>query len=369
MTSPGEPAARGAVATAAWWASRWSALLVLTLGVAAAVGVAVFVGVGQVVAAVVSVGAGGFALILAVWCVLLAVLGTAWFAGAPSSPVRLLPAFVWGRFVREGAADLLPLSQIGGVVAGARAAIALGAAAPAVWAALVVDVTAEVGSQVVYTLGGVVGLVWRLTGGDVRAAASHARVLWAAGGLLMAGAVLLAAIVLLQRRGVAAFGALAGRILPGAEGHAQAVTEELDRVWRRRDRVVLATCLHAVGWVGSAAVSWLALRLMGAPLTFPAVLIVEALLAAAKTFGFAIPGALGVQEGAYALIGPLFGLPAHTALALSFLKRARDVAVGAPVLLAWNALEGRGLLSPRRAPPSPPAAAAAPGAAPGSPPP
>lgn len=355
MLSPPERAEAAAPASRI---RRWGAVAALTLGVATAVGVALVVGVAPVVAAVVSVGAGGFLLIVAVWCALLALLGLAWFAGAPSLPARAARVFVWARFVREGAADLLPLSQIGGVVAGARAAIALGAAAPAVWAALVVDLTTEMASQVVYTLGGVAGLGWRLTGGDVRAAGIHAGVLWAAGALLLAGVGLLVAFVLLQRRGVAAFGALAGRLLPGAEGHAQAVVDELERVWRRRDRIVLATCLHGGGWVGNAAVSWLALRLMGAPLPFAAVLTVEALLMAAKTFGFAIPGALGVQEGAYALIGPLFGLPAQTALALSFLKRARDIAVGAPVLLAWNALEGRGLLSrPRGAPPSPPAAA------------
>ena len=93
---------------------------------------------------------------------------------------------------------------------------------------------------------------------------------------------------------------------------------------------------------------------MGAPIGFLAVLTVESLLLAVKSFGFAIPGALGLQEGAYAIIGPLFGLPAETALALSFLKRARDVAVGVPVLLVWNALEGRSLLRRRRpAPPAP----------------
>ena len=336
---------------------RWGALLALTLGIVAAVGVALFVGVAPVISAVLSVGLGGFALIVAVWCVLLAGLGLTWFVGAPSLSLRWARVFVWARFVREGAADLLPLSQIGGVVAGARAAIALGAAAPAVWAALVIDLTTEMASQVVYTLGGVAGLVWRLTGGDPRAVGAHAAALWGAGALLASGAGLLVAFVLLQRRGVAVVGALAGRLLPGAEGQAAAVRGALDGVWRRRDRVLLATCMHGAGWVGSAFVSWLALRLMGSPLPFLGVLTLEALLNAAKTFGFAIPGALGVQEGAYALIGPLLGLPPQAALALSFLKRARDIAVGAPVLLAWNALEGRGLLSRGRAPPPPPAVA------------
>lgn len=48
-----------------------------------------------------------------------------------------------------------------------------------------------------------------------------------------------------------------------------------------------------------------------------------------------------VQEGAYALLGPLFGLPVEAALALSLLKRARDITIGVPVLLSWQLVESR----------------------------
>ena len=49
-----------------------------------------------------------------------------------------------------------------------------------------------------------------------------------------------------------------------------------------------------------------------------------------------MPGALGVQEAGYALLMPLFGLPAEMGLAVSLLKRARDIVIGVPVLLAWQ---------------------------------
>jgi hypothetical protein len=39
-------------------------------------------------------------------------------------------------------------------------------------------------------------------------------------------------------------------------------------------------------------------------------------------------------------LGPLFGLPAPIALALSLLKRARDITLGVPILLAWQLAEG-----------------------------
>jgi uncharacterized membrane protein YbhN (UPF0104 family) len=56
------------------------------------------------------------------------------------------------------------------------------------------------------------------------------------------------------------------------------------------------------------------------------------------------PGALGFQEGAYVLVGPLFGLGPESALALSLIKRAKDLAIGAPALLIWQVGEGRRLL-------------------------
>ena len=68
---------------------------------------------------------------------------------------------------------------------------------------------------------------------------------------------------------------------------------------------------------------------------------IESLLFAIRNAAFMVPSGLGVQEGAYALLGPLFGLPPEAALALSLLKRARDVAVGVPALISWQIVEGR----------------------------
>ena len=54
---------------------------------------------------------------------------------------------------------------------------------------------------------------------------------------------------------------------------------------------------------------------------------------------FAVPNAVGVQEGAYILLGAGFGLTPETALALSLLKRGRDFAIGLPVLGAYQLVE------------------------------
>jgi hypothetical protein len=64
---------------------------------------------------------------------------------------------------------------------------------------------------------------------------------------------------------------------------------------------------------------------------------------AVRSAAFAVPGALGVQEGGLIALCAVFGIPAQSALALSLIKRVADLAVGAPGLLVWQALEGRRL--------------------------
>ena len=78
---------------------------------------------------------------------------------------------------------------------------------------------------------------------------------------------------------------------------------------------------------------------MGVALSLPVVMTIESLLYATRSVAFAIPNAVGVQEGAYIILGASFGLTAETALALSLLKRARDLTIGLPALAAWQLVE------------------------------
>jgi hypothetical protein len=47
-----------------------------------------------------------------------------------------------------------------------------------------------------------------------------------------------------------------------------------------------------------------------------------------------------VQEAAYAILVPVFGLPAPVGVAISLLRRARDISLGVPILLTWQLAEG-----------------------------
>jgi uncharacterized membrane protein YbhN (UPF0104 family) len=85
--------------------------------------------------------------------------------------------------------------------------------------------------------------------------------------------------------------------------------------------------------------------LIGGHLSFLSAIAIEALLAGLRSATVFIPSAIGVQEAGYAALMPLFGLGPEIGLAVSLLRRARDVVIGVPVLLAWQAMEGRRALT------------------------
>jgi len=54
-----------------------------------------------------------------------------------------------------------------------------------------------------------------------------------------------------------------------------------------------------------------------------------------------------VQEVGYLLLAPVAGVAPEVLLALSLLKRARDVGLGVPTLLVWQAFEARAVVARR----------------------
>ena len=51
-------------------------------------------------------------------------------------------------------------------------------------------------------------------------------------------------------------------------------------------------------------------------------------------------------------VGDPSGIGPEVALALSLIKRVRELVIGAPALIAWQVAEGKHLFSPRRAAPT-----------------
>jgi putative membrane protein len=242
---------------------------------------------------------------------------------------------IWARFIRDAGSEVLPVSQMGGCVLGARAAALAGVPGSITAATTMVDLTLEFLAKLAYMALGLILLVNLRPGMPVALPVTFG---FAASGLFAI------VFVLLQRRGFAAFDRFARMLGRGwaertISGMA-AVNAALAGIYRRSASLWGGFALHLACWVLSAVEVWIALYLAGAPLGFSSVLVIESLLYAIRTVAFAIPNAVGVQEGAYILIGAAFGLTPEMALAISFLKRARDIVIGLPALASWQVIEG-----------------------------
>jgi putative membrane protein len=194
-------------------------------------------------------------------------------------------------------------------------------------------------SQFLFTLLGLVLLV--LSG-------YHGRIVeWAVIGLVVSVLAVLA-FLLIQRSGLfrlieKLFSWLAARwpILP-----ADAINGLHDniQVFYRSPRTLVSACnLHFISWLAGTFEVWLILYFIGVSVTLQEALILESLGQAIRSAGTVVPGSYGIQEGGYMVLGTLFGLAPEVGLALSIVKRLRDVILGIPGLITWQMLEGRRL--------------------------
>jgi len=314
---------------------RIGVILAAITGLALAGYLIFYVGFGPVLAAIAAVGWGGFALLCFYGAVLFALLGTAWFVLIPARDNPDLATFVWGRAVRDCAGEILPFSQVGGIVIGARAAILRGLGGPLAFASTIVDITVEMVAEIVFVLAGLAILVTRVP----PSAASGQLARGIAIGLL-AAALGAAAFVVLQQKSFSTIVRWMSRLLPGTAGRAGAVQHRFAELYGSPLRLAFSLAIHLTCWLATALWAWFAVRLIGKPLSVSSIVAIEAILYGIRSVAIFVPAAIGVQEAAYALLGPLFGLPAPAALALSLLKRARDIALGVPILLAWQLAEG-----------------------------
>lgn len=317
-------------------------LFVGALGVALAAYLVKFVGVGAVFSAATAVGWRGFVLLTLYTAAIFPLLGAAWYTLLPDPAPGYLGITIWARMVRDSAAEVLPFSQLGGIAFGARAAAMHGIPIPLAFASMLADITTELFAQIAYAALGVAILAtWTPRSGSAPAhtsALAAGVVLGAAGGALFA---------FLQLKGRGFTGRIAARLLPRAVTTTQAVVGALDSVYRSRLRIALSATEHLIAWIASAGAAWIAFRLIGAHAHWSAVLALESLVYAARSAAPFVPNALGVQEAAYAALAPLFGIGADFGLAVSLIKRARDIALGIPVLVIWQAVEGRRALAER----------------------
>jgi hypothetical protein len=134
-------------------------------------------------------------------------------------------------------------------------------------------------------------------------------------------------------------------------GTIDAVYQNLGMIYAARSNVIASGVVHLAGWALGVAEVAIVFAFMGHPVGIGEALVIESLLHAVRGAAFAIPSALGAQEGALVVLCAAFGIPPEQAIALSLVKRAADLALGVPGLLGWQMLEwGRLVPSYRRQP-------------------
>ena len=291
-----------------------------------------YFGASSVMRSVLAIGWRGFAAICLIHLAVISVEGFAWRLLVPGKPPRI---FLWGRLIRDAGAEVLPFSQMGGCVLGARVVALAGVPVAVAAASTMVDLALEFFAKIGYMAIGLVLLV------HIRPETPLA--LPVTIGLTATGLFAVAFLVV-QRHGFEVFDRFARLLGRGwaerTAAGAAALHAALARIYQRRISLWGGFVLHLACWILSGVEVWVALGLADAPLSFGNVLVIESLLYAIRTVAFAIPNAVGVQEGAYILIGAALGLTPEMALAISLLKRARDLVIGLPALAIWQAVEG-----------------------------
>lgn len=308
------------------------------LGLILGIGLIAHFGFDSIAGAIGRIGPGEFALIVGWQLVIFSILGLAWHMILPSPPRHPIRVTVWARMVRDASATCLPFSQVGGFVFGTRAATLHGIKWQTATASMVVDLTAEFLAQIAFAAIGLTILLAHAPSSDLVVPLEIGLGLAVAGGI---------AFVAAQKGAGPIFSALGSRIagnrFENARERMAVLQAEVALIHGHTPRLVTGFLLHLLGWIATGFAGYLTLRLLDVPIGFDQALAIEALVAAVAAMAFLVPVNAGVQEAGYVALGALFGVPPDIAIAVSLIRRARDVTLGVPILLVWQLVEVRRL--------------------------
>ena len=231
--------------------------------------------------------------------------------------------------------SLLPVARVGGDFIRIRLLAARDMSVTAAAASTIADISLELASQIIFTLGAVMLLVVGPHSGD----AVPLGIAAVAGSVLVMGLVygaqrlgLLRLVERLAERGGGwdRLGTLSG------------LHDAVVVLYQQPQRIFQSAAYHLLAWVLGGLETYVALKILGVAAGVREAIVIEALGHAARAAGFLIPGALGVQEGGYLLVCAMFGIAPQDALALSLIRRARELILGLPGLFLWHRMEAQG---------------------------
>ena len=249
------------------------------------------------------------------------------------------------RWISESVNGLLPVAQVGGEFLRARLLTQRRIDGATAGASVLVDITLGFTMQLFFALAGVAMLA-RTTEDPALARGLTIAICLGLGAMTL--------FYLAQRGGLFLFLARTIERLQGERswlsfaGGAEVLDAKIARLWKRRGRVWRCAVLRLCAWALGTGEVWLALHFLDVPVSLGEAMIIESLAQAARSAGFAIPAAIGVQEGGYLLACEALGIHSESALALALVRRAREVILGVPGLAIWQLGEGRRLLRRRQ---------------------
>jgi putative membrane protein len=231
------------------------------------------------------------------------------------------------RLIKEAVNALLPVAQVGGDVVRAKLSVRNGLTLAEASASCIIDVLAGTVGLVLFVLTSLIVAIATLH--DPRLAQAGLTLVAIVAGIVLA-AYLAHRAGLHRRLGQFSqrWTAIASRV--GALG------EAFRGIGRQRGNLFASWAWHMAAWIAGAFETYVSMWALGLNPTLLQALIVEGLAQTAKVVGFAIPGALGVQEGGYLLLGGALGLTPDQALALSLLRRLRELTLGVIGLVLWR---------------------------------
>jgi putative membrane protein len=242
---------------------------------------------------------------------------------------------MWIGFAME---SLLPLGALGGKLVRVRMLIQRGIRGVDAAASVIADTTVNGLALALVAVVGVGALIVLKAQGQL--------VHWAIAGTVTF-ALLVAGVLYLQHSGmighVARITAKRSEkaYVRGLAQNAEEIETVLKLLYAKVPRIIAAGLLKFTGHLLLAGEVWLALYLMGEPVS-PLEAIVLRSLNLALMFAVVqlVPLGFGVQEGGYIALGALLGLSPGVMLAVSLATRARDLIIGVPALVSWQLSEG-----------------------------
>ncbi len=267
----------------------------------------------------------------------------AWRISVSTRKPRMI---VWFRlrWIREAVNSLLPVAQMGGNIVGIRMLTQRGVPGSLSGAGTTLDLTIEAFTQFAWTMIGIGVLTAISTDQSWRP--------WLEGGMITMAFGLIGFVVA-QRAGmmrlIERFAEKLQRVFPNLPMDAvRGLHAELMRLQENRRALWQAFGIHLFAWMLGTLEVWAILWALGLTPDFTEALVIESLGMAARSAGFVVPGALGVQEAGFILVCGLFQIHPDFAIALSMAKRVRELSVGIPGLVAWQLAEGKRLVRKAR---------------------